>query len=760
MILLEKIALRNFGKYSDAAFDFGETTVFRGDNESGKTTIFDALFKTMSDVDGRASELSRYEDTRGVEPQWTHDAKPLARTMGKSEFLSLYAIRAGDVSFDLKPGVSWIQQVTAKLFAGGITPAEVIDVLSKHYASSNKAQHFMKALTPLERDLKTLRDKRGEAENEREKLLQEEKTNDVLKQQLNEISQKISDLNKSLTELAAEIDKGDKIVRCAECSDTLKLVNKIRHVKEGMKKLYLVERDESEDLKRLETSFAAAKSKLQQATDLRGQRLEDHKRISGEIREKDSVLSANKRRAESAEDSVYRLNEATDTAVIPKVNITMLIFAFVLLAAGCTLAALMLPGILRWIGIGASGIAGGLLLFVAKGKSSATPVHPAINIIAGIKDEWITAFGDLTIKELSRKSSVLAFLNKQISEFQTEQALIGKLEENKKKITTEIENYQAEIMQTESDVRTRQGDLDSWYKNHGISNTGEYNKVRQEYVSLEALHAENDKQAKERNIADLDETENQCRRILKDFEEQGIPKTGCTKEELDGKRKWHSKLIDDLSKHTAVQTELTAITSKSAGESIARIDFQTQQIVHLRKKIVEAEAKQKSLKLDHEAAKTAIEIFKRIESDSQAKLESLGNEISAILNVITPSSGTVRVNALDSNQLSCADAGGCVRPITDLSSGAYDTFFFAARLALAKKHADGPHILVLDEPFSSLDETRESRMIDLLKEFRQQNNWQVVLFTKEKRLAQCMKIECKARVYEYDDGEWKLQVDS
>ena len=70
--------------------------------------------------------------------------------------------------------------------------------------------------------------------------------------------------------------------------------------------------------------------------------------------------------------------------------------------------------------------------------------------------------------------------------------------------------------------------------------------------------------------------------------------------------------------------------------------------------------------------------------------------------------------------------------------------------------ATGPRILVLDEPFSALDETREQKMVRLLNNFRKENDWQLILFTKEKRLAHSMKNESGAKVYGYENESWNL----
>ena len=48
--MIEHLHLKRFGRFTDRAFPFAPSVVFHGPNESGKTTIFDALFTTLCKV--------------------------------------------------------------------------------------------------------------------------------------------------------------------------------------------------------------------------------------------------------------------------------------------------------------------------------------------------------------------------------------------------------------------------------------------------------------------------------------------------------------------------------------------------------------------------------------------------------------------------------------------------------------------------------------------------------------------------------------
>nr|MBP7494562.1 hypothetical protein [Spirochaetales bacterium] len=73
-----------------------------------------------------------------------------------------------------------------------------------------------------------------------------------------------------------------------------------------------------------------------------------------------------------------------------------------------------------------------------------------------------------------------------------------------------------------------------------------------------------------------------------------------------------------------------------------------------------------------------------------------------------------------------------------LSTGTRDAFFLAARLTLARRSAPsgGRAIIVLDEPFLTLDKNRTENALRVLKEFHETTGWQIFLFTKEEELAE------------------------
>jgi DNA repair exonuclease SbcCD ATPase subunit len=82
------------------------------------------------------------------------------------------------------------------------------------------------------------------------------------------------------------------------------------------------------------------------------------------------------------------------------------------------------------------------------------------------------------------------------------------------------------------------------------------------------------------------------------------------------------------------------------------------------------------------------------------------------------------------------DAGGTYREGEDLSAGTRDAFILASRLVLARKSLGGEEqaLIVLDEPFLAMDRKRTCRALQVVKEFRHDTGWQLVILTKDEEL--------------------------
>jgi DNA repair exonuclease SbcCD ATPase subunit len=161
-----------------------------------------------------------------------------------------------------------------------------------------------------------------------------------------------------------------------------------------------------------------------------------------------------------------------------------------------------------------------------------------------------------------------------------------------------------------------------------------------------------------------------------------------------------------------------------------------ERIVQAERHILDCEREIADLELVRQASGRAAEIFGEIERDAGAVFFGLTRDIGALFGEILPETRKIAIGDLDGGSITVNDAGGAARPLDDLSQGTRDSFLFAARLALSVRAAPEGGLLLLDEPFLSLDADREERALRMLKNFQEKNGRQIIVFGKEKGLTE------------------------
>jgi hypothetical protein len=166
--MIEKLVLKRFGRFEDRTFPFRDSVVFYGPNESGKTTIFDALFTSLCRVprqgDHKKDIYQRYDDRMDAEIV----PEDLQESFDLGEFKDLYSIRSGDVSLSFGDDSSWADVVKTALFSGGIDPAVIAAELESDASDKSTLKHNREIVQRKEsiRKLAILRDEL-EAERQR-----------------------------------------------------------------------------------------------------------------------------------------------------------------------------------------------------------------------------------------------------------------------------------------------------------------------------------------------------------------------------------------------------------------------------------------------------------------------------------------------------------------------------------------------------------------------------------------------------------------
>ena len=139
--MITRLRLERFGAFEGRDLEFAAVTLFVGPNESGKTTIVDALCEVLckprsNRIAGKRLAL-RYGTDRRVSAEF--DGEPM--TLPEDAFGDLFAIRSGDLTLDVRPGTSWVEALKADLFTAGLDPKRLHAALARRAGTDGGSRH-------------------------------------------------------------------------------------------------------------------------------------------------------------------------------------------------------------------------------------------------------------------------------------------------------------------------------------------------------------------------------------------------------------------------------------------------------------------------------------------------------------------------------------------------------------------------------------------------------------------------------------------
>ena len=197
---------------------------------------------------------------------------------------------------------------------------------------------------------------------------------------------------------------------------------------------------------------------------------------------------------------------------------------------------------------------------------------------------------------------------------------------------------------------------------------------------------------------------------------------------------------DDVRNRSAEAAAVKSALEKAQAVAGAKLESLPASINRADTEIAAAKEEIAALELQVQAYMLAAEVFNKLAERSTVAFELLAKETAALLELALP--GTqAQFGSFDAGEASLKDAGGKLRRVSNLSSGTRDLFMLGARLLMARKARTGPEgaispaLLVLDDPFYTLDPQREQAALRLLMEFQRETGWQIIILTKDITLA-------------------------
>jgi len=368
--MLKRMILKKFGKFTNETMDFAPITIVSGLNEAGKTTVFDALFEILCSPPGNTREGKELKRRYGENRQMDVEFEGEKINFDVSEFMNLYALRAGDINIEMTDRSAWMEKVKSNLFSGGIDPNLVKANLEKRASTSGTMAH--------NRELKRLKSERDQAEkllsvlkDRRDSILEDEKQVARLKKDSQKIEQRLREKKQELGELKQQLDLEERIGIRKKMDGILEFLDEGENINREIKSLTAFREDQTEELDQLQEKIVKLKSdqRLMEAaikiSHAAVEKMEKKKRELNKKKEKTRVFSE---LATSMNEKINAFLSNMPMASTTSWNKTLLLAGIIALIAGIAAAALTEGNVVRVFLV-----SGGLLLFAVLGLLAKKP---------------------------------------------------------------------------------------------------------------------------------------------------------------------------------------------------------------------------------------------------------------------------------------------------------------------------------------------------------------------------------------------------
>ncbi|MEE8434469.1 MAG: AAA family ATPase [bacterium] len=733
--MLRAIHLKRFGMFSERTFALGPVTVFSGANQSGKSTVFDAIRIHAFQPGKRGKEnrdlYGRYGEAWEAELDWNNGAPE----MSDATFMNLFAISGGDVSIDL--GGDWLSAVKKSLFAGGIDPRNLIALFEKTSSQKGTLAH-MKERSRLEKDRGAAEERLEEQTAERERILVGLQGQAAREADIKGVSARLGVAKGGETELAAEVAFEEQVAERAGLEETLGLLGRVGEMERTQ-----------QDWRHLSVDRTAELDELEQALRVRETQ---HIRIGETLRAAAERLETTKTEAERAgrelevrqgwaeavtlmENRRARFEELRFTK-----GMVRAIVAICLAAVGA--GVLVLSGMAGW-GVAVLGVAGVLA--------------GAIALLPGWYDQWRLkrdlrelwrgrAGGAIGLEEAQGvlNAGTIAGMVDALARVRAVLERLRAEREAKLVAVTEGEGALVEAEREDNVIRlafeSAQKEIREWLESLQVKNRDEYRDQLTAYQRDLKILAEGygrlENEREKGGFADNHALKADIERRLRDLDAEGVPRQDISAGHLRAQREKLKGLREEVSRlereHHALDREKHGVSERLAGE-LGRLP---EEIAAQGEALRGLASRIEALDADRLAAGLALELFREVAEDETAVLAELSAGVSSVFARLSGLDETreaaVTLTGLDHGEIRALDRHGHFRSAGHLSSGARHLLYLALRLEMARRERNGRFaLLCLDEPFAFLDPERQMETLQYLREFLEEMDWQLILFTND-----------------------------
>jgi len=743
--MIKTLDIISYGRFKNVRFDLAPFTVFLGKNEAGKTTLFDALFEKIcegsarkqGDIWGRLKK--RYGDDRKVEASGTvpffYDGR---------EFLELYAIRAGQISIEAEKGYSWTEAAKKSLYSHGYNPAEIAEKLDKISVPDPHSKIY--------RQYESLKKELSETEALiRDYGLQEKNILDS--------RHKLSDADKELAELEG---------RKKEAEEELRTVNAAMEALGKERTLSSTVRDRN-----FVAEILMHRNKLEEYSEFSPEKIQEYDEIfnglddlKNKAAEAAAAAQASSAALENAERALSAMKEerknissnasAVAGRMIPEVNKIIqnydpverfpwvrYLFLSLLIVGIVVGGAFIADSAYKSLGFSICILCVAFIaleykyLFAVEGS---VPVKAfPVRKMEAVYKKWEKNGLNRALIESSSLEELQENLYNIKAHAQVLELNIRNAEQERKNAAQSAEKYITEAEDYSGRIAEAENKAAEWLKNFKCTSRDEFIIKAEKRNSLAGQVESGLEKVEE--LRRIEECESYDALLgLLDYRARTLEKNGVRSyqeidreySEKDARRKELTSFLRLAEEDAADLKVRRENVSVSFNKDLSKI---TDELSLYRRRRGEIEKEIASEELRRRAAAAAAAVYRDIDSDSSVRFASLARSLNRYLSKILDGS-EIEVRGLSLDEIYVKDMEGAKRRLEYLSSGTRDCFMLAARITMALESRRGQEgILLLDDPFQSLDSDRVNSAFEILRSFAEETKWQIILFTKDMDIA-------------------------
>ena len=697
------LKLNNFGKFKNKSFEISNgITLFYGENESGKTTIFDSLMILFSESKRVSVFFKQMKSRYGNDIDIDFEPKiPEHLKMHPQSYNNLYAIRQSEIIFEMsdskKDSKDWESEIKKKLFSSDIDIGKMVSEIKAEYSS--KAQNsILYKINILENEkieidkiLNNLYDKINNSTNKKDNL-KEFKENIFLHENI--LKEKIEEREKLYSLIKSKKESETKNIKL----NLLKQINDFNKADEFLSKNIIYKDDYSKEINGRTKKIEDIKMNI---TFLKG-KIEALKKSFVEEKNKTDYDSV-KKRIENGINKIEDLTKKNNKA--PKI-----IFFIAIVFISSFLALYFKNPLFLTIIIPAIPF-----MFIKENKNSKI-IKDILESLPelDIKETDIFIFKDLLNKELAKIEIIMTNNDNE-----------------------EIENYNADLEKSLKELENENNLLNQIFEKLKVRDKEEYYNIKNNYDLLLKQNEENYKklmiEVKKFGLKNIETLEIDCMRILKELDEKGVNPNDYNEMEM---KKIENNLKDLESEINILKEEINKIKN-----NISYIEGELNNSENIHADIINFESKLSQIKENiinlnkrRKALKLLEEMLFSINKKNDDIFQSLSKEARILYNHITGknlSDEGIIMSGFDKDKIMVADKQNKIRNVEFLSSATRDAVYIAMRLSILTKIHQAGRLILLDDPFITFDNNRTKETLSFIKEYSKNYNIPVGIFTKD-----------------------------